>query len=886
MAISATGFADFLKSIFPSDPSQMNVQPVLVPTGRMRFAGDEIVGQGESGPEYRPRFEEETTLAGYYSPALGRQLTADETQHLIPIKEYVEGHGAVTSALLFPGTKAVSVFNQMGITGSQMSGQATPGGFELYPLPGAMPTDQGNRTNIALRYGASGAPEARTYQSGTLLGNEKVDKIVDTLAKVANSALLSYLGGQAIGVGVGNLIPSAPVGSVVNQAVSSGITTLIKTGGNLEQAAISAASAALTPAVSDQVKSALPNAPDAITKAITSSVVTGALGGDAGEAAIKSLIGSGFSAAGEAAKDVIKDITAPSVSDTYPEEFERGSAKDVLQNLDNIFYQEQVGTDVAKAQERTGGTPEVQYQEQVSQSLATTQQQQPVVPTVPPAISAEAFNNMTLEERGKYVLQMATKRVPADLRFDANGDGRITAADALRTVKGFNPFESVATGPSAPIPEVVAPGGEPAAGPVPTEFTVVESPFGNQFLEDIFSAGPYVEPVVTPPSAPSIPADLGRPTIPEVVAPGGEATTQPLPIDLGPRGPFVPYDPEAAIQQPIYTPTQDLPPGLEDEGKLLKPEELPAKPSLPPMRVAPTLEEVLAAEAALTDGDTLTGEDTLVGEDTLTGEDTLASDEVTDLINEITGGDLSTDEVLDLLGDVTTEGGLGLDTGAGESGQDLLDYQEQADKDLAEAQQGLLDSGIVLDDLLGDKDLIDYEEAAGKELAEAQERTGGGEEALYQEEAGKELADAEYRTGAGEEALYEEEAGKDLAEAEQAFLDSGEVLGDLTGGGTLTGGGGNDTLTGGGGNDTLTGGGGNDTLTGGGGNDTVRASAAGTDLFSLLSMLGLLGGMGQRPAVSPPAYEYADIGEITPFEELFTPYSTEAYTPRQTQKRG
>lgn len=215
MAVSASQLSEYFKSVFPSDPSQMNVQPVLVPTGRMRFAGDEIVGQGESGPEYRPRFEEETTLAGYYSPALGRQLTADETQHLIPIKEYVEGHGAVTSALLFPGTKAIAAFNEMGITGSQLSGQPTPGGFTIYPLAGTVATDQGDRTNIAIRYGESGAPEASTYQSSTLFGSAKVDKIVDQLAKAANAALLTSVGGLTLGpLGAGVLANPAVAGAV------------------------------------------------------------------------------------------------------------------------------------------------------------------------------------------------------------------------------------------------------------------------------------------------------------------------------------------------------------------------------------------------------------------------------------------------------------------------------------------------------------------------------------------------------------------------------------------------------------------------------------------------------------------------------------------------
>jgi hypothetical protein len=234
MAVSASQLSEYLKSVFPSDPVQMNVQPVLVPTGRMRFAGDEIVGQGESGPEYRPRFEEETTLAGYYSPALGRQLTADETQHLIPLKEYVEGHGAVTSALLFPGTKAIAAFNEMGITGSQLSGQPTPGGFTIYPLAGTVATDQGDRTNIAIRYGESGAPEASAYQSSTLFGSAKVDKIVDQLAKAANAALLTSVGGLTLGpLGAGVLSNPAVAGAVAGAgqaAIKGGDTKDLLTG--------------------------------------------------------------------------------------------------------------------------------------------------------------------------------------------------------------------------------------------------------------------------------------------------------------------------------------------------------------------------------------------------------------------------------------------------------------------------------------------------------------------------------------------------------------------------------------------------------------------------------------------------------------------------------
>jgi hypothetical protein len=189
----------------------MDLRPIMVPSGRIRYAGDEIIGYGESGPMYGPRYEEESDFAGYYSPYLKRNLTADELQHVIPLTEFVEGQGYVNAGVLFPGEKAIDAFNKMGITGSQLSGQPTPGGFQIYPLAGTVATDQGDRTNIAIRYGESGAPEASTYQSSTLFGSAKVDKIVDQLAKAANAALLTSVGGLTLGPLGAGLLSSANV---------------------------------------------------------------------------------------------------------------------------------------------------------------------------------------------------------------------------------------------------------------------------------------------------------------------------------------------------------------------------------------------------------------------------------------------------------------------------------------------------------------------------------------------------------------------------------------------------------------------------------------------------------------------------------------------------
>lgn len=210
MAVSASQLQELLKKSFPSDPAQMRVTDIMVPSGRTRFAGDEIIGYGESGPMYAPRFEPEMVVGGYYSPALGRALTAEESRYLIPITQNVAGQGQVTTGMVFPGESGIKAINDLGLNPSMMSGQATPQGFEIYPVLG-IPTDQGERTNIALSYGGSGGPETRAYQTSTLTGNANLDKIVDQLAKAANAALLTQVGGLTLGPLGAGLLSSANV---------------------------------------------------------------------------------------------------------------------------------------------------------------------------------------------------------------------------------------------------------------------------------------------------------------------------------------------------------------------------------------------------------------------------------------------------------------------------------------------------------------------------------------------------------------------------------------------------------------------------------------------------------------------------------------------------
>jgi hypothetical protein len=60
----------------------------------------------------------------------------------------------------------------------------------------------------------------------------------------------------------------------------------------------------------------------------------------------------------------------------------------------------------------------------------------PVVETISGTLSRDAFSMLNPTERGKYLLDMATKRIPTDLSFDFNMDGKITPSDALLAAKG------------------------------------------------------------------------------------------------------------------------------------------------------------------------------------------------------------------------------------------------------------------------------------------------------------------------------------------------------------------------------------------------------------------------------------------------------------------
>lgn len=210
MAVSASQLQQNLQSLLPKNIEETRLVPLTKETGRS-VGYDEIVGYGESGPIYAWRTTPEVVSDGYFSPHLNRKLTDEESKYIIPIIDNVyvgggEGGGYAQQQVgsVFVGEKLAKVLNEANVSPQSMSAQFLPGGgLQFNPFP-AMETDIGGSTNFAVRLYPDKS-DISTYQSGTLFGNAKVDKIVDQLAKVANAGLLTYLGGQAIGAIGGDL---------------------------------------------------------------------------------------------------------------------------------------------------------------------------------------------------------------------------------------------------------------------------------------------------------------------------------------------------------------------------------------------------------------------------------------------------------------------------------------------------------------------------------------------------------------------------------------------------------------------------------------------------------------------------------------------------------
>lgn len=213
MAVSASQVQQSLQALLPKNIEETRVVPVMEHRGA---EGQEWIYDPEWGT-YRDIWVPVKSFTGeYFSPSLNRNLTPEETRFVRPIQGQVadlsgDGGGYRTEDVgsFFVGEKLSKFLNDIGAPAEYIYGQQLPnGGFTFNPM-NALPTDVGGRTNFAVNYGTSGEPYIQTYQSGTLFGSEKVDKIVDQLAKAANAALLTYVSGQALGAIGGDLLGAA-----------------------------------------------------------------------------------------------------------------------------------------------------------------------------------------------------------------------------------------------------------------------------------------------------------------------------------------------------------------------------------------------------------------------------------------------------------------------------------------------------------------------------------------------------------------------------------------------------------------------------------------------------------------------------------------------------
>lgn len=209
MAVSASQLQQNLQSLLPKTIEETRVVPVMEHRGQ---EGQDWIYDPDLGT-YRDVWVPIKSFTGeYFSPSLNRNLTPEETKFVRPIRGQVadlsgDGGGYKTEDVgsFFVGEKLSKFLNDIGAPAEYIYGHQLPsGGFTFNPM-NALPTDVGGRTNFAVNYGTSGAPSIETYQSGTLFGSEKVDKIVDQLAKAANAALLTYVSGQALGAIGGDL---------------------------------------------------------------------------------------------------------------------------------------------------------------------------------------------------------------------------------------------------------------------------------------------------------------------------------------------------------------------------------------------------------------------------------------------------------------------------------------------------------------------------------------------------------------------------------------------------------------------------------------------------------------------------------------------------------
>jgi len=129
----------------------------------------------------------------------------------------------------------------------------------------------------------------------------------------------------------------------------------------------------------------------------------------------------------------------------------------------------------------------------------------PIKEFMPPVVAPQPVSKSPtaapVDPLAKMVLEMAVKRTEPNMMWDANGDGRISAADALQVAKGWRPKDY---------------GQQPAFPKVYPDTFVGPLPKGSVRESDVVTPGP--RPVAPQPVAPSpiVPSPITPPSVPGV----------------------------------------------------------------------------------------------------------------------------------------------------------------------------------------------------------------------------------------------------------------------------------------------------------------------------------------------------------------------------------
>ena len=226
MAVDAGKIQELLQQAAPKTLDETRVTPAYSPTPVGTKTGYQFVGYQADEPVYNEIQVPNYPQIGWYSPSLGRNLTENEARFVRPIEGQVPDSGGEGSGYrveevgrFFVGEKLAKVLTELGANPEYIKAQ-DPGygpGILFNPLD-AFPTTAGPATNFALTV-RPGGTEVSAYPSGTLLGSYSADKVLDALAKAANTALLTSVGGMALGPAGAGLLGSTGAGAVAGAAL-------------------------------------------------------------------------------------------------------------------------------------------------------------------------------------------------------------------------------------------------------------------------------------------------------------------------------------------------------------------------------------------------------------------------------------------------------------------------------------------------------------------------------------------------------------------------------------------------------------------------------------------------------------------------------------------